>query len=69
MGIDEIIKTECDNDPAFVDCTNGFKGTKDEWALYYMETHMIPSAKDYDNVAEEMAMKRVLKLAKDNLSV
>lgn len=42
------------------DATHGFKGTKDEWALYYMEYHMIPTAKDYDNVSEESAMKRVL---------
>lgn len=42
------------------DPTHGFKGTRDEWAKHYMETYMIPGAKDYDNVHEESAMKRVL---------
>ena len=64
MSIEDIIDKECDEDPMFVDPTHGFKGTKDEWALYWMEDHMLPSAKEMDIVSDECAIRRVLALAK-----
>jgi len=32
-----------------------------EWALYYLEEHLLPSAKDHDLVKEETCYKEVLK--------
>ena len=64
MSIEEIIVREIEDDPNIVDPMHGFKGTKDEWALYWMEDHMIPGAMDMGLVSNECAMRRVLAPAK-----
>jgi len=64
VSIENIIDKEIEEDPSIVNPMHGFKGTKDEWALYWMEDHMLPSAKDMDIIADECAIKRVLALAK-----
>lgn len=47
------------------DPLTGFKGSKKEWALYYMECHMLPTAKDYDNTWGESAIRLVLGMLKE----
>ncbi len=64
VSIEDIIDKECGEDPMYCDPMHRFKGTKDEWAMYWIEDHMIPSAKDLDLISNEMAMRRVLALAK-----
>ena len=45
-----------------------FKGTKEEWALYYLEYHFIPGAKDYDNIEDETWGKILLSMGKSYLA-
>lgn len=69
MSIEEIIDVEQSNNPEFADSIHGFKGTKDEWAIYWMQDHMIPGAMELGLVANECAMRRVLALAKKAMAV
>ncbi len=62
MSIDEIIDKELDEE--FANPLKNFKGTKDEWAIHWMENFMLPGAKELDLVSDECAIRRVLAIAK-----
>lgn len=64
MSIENIIDKELDEDPFNSNPLHGFKGSKDEWALYWVETFMIPSAFDMQNTHDECALRRLLAMAK-----
>ena len=62
MSIEEIIDKELDEE--FADPLKNFKGTKDEWAIWWMEDHMLPGAKELDLIHDECAIRRVLAIVK-----
>ena len=64
MSIENIIDQEMDNDPLYADPTHGFKGSKDEWALSWVEKFMIPSEFELQNVENECALRRLLAMAR-----